>query len=90
MPRLAGGYPLPGITNPGQVTAPKSRESAPEVVASHGRVAAVETKTLGKPGPQGHAPAVHTVHYTNGLSQTLAQSESGDLFWMGMRQKPAE
>lgn len=67
-----------------------SMESAPEVVAPRGRVAAVETKTLGKPGPQGHAPAVHTVHYTNGLSQTLAQSESGDLFWMGMRKKPVE
>jgi hypothetical protein len=67
-----------------------SLESAPETVAPRGRVASVETKTLGKPGPQGHAPAVHTVHYANGLSQTLAQSESGDLFWMGMRQKPVE
>jgi hypothetical protein len=65
-----------------------SQESAPAPETPRGRVAALETRKHGAPGPQGHAPAVHTVHYTNGMKQTLAESENGELFWLGLSRNP--
>jgi hypothetical protein len=64
-------------------------DSEPGIMTPRGRVCAVETKIQGSAGVQDRAPAVHTFHYSNGLSQTVAESEKGEMFLMSMRQQPA-
>ncbi len=60
------------------------------LTAPRGTLRSVETRKQGQPGPDGHAPAVHTLEYTNGLSQTIAESQRGELFWLGLAEKPAK
>lgn len=38
---------------------------------------------------QSNEESIHTFHYTNGLSQTVAESEKGEIYWLAMREKPA-
>lgn len=64
-------------------------QGAPAPESLRGNIAAVETRKHGPQGPQGYAPAVHTVRYDNGLRQTLAQAENGDLAWLGLGRDPA-
>lgn len=53
-----------------------------EPATPRGRIRAIETRALGS---EGTAPAVHTIHYADGLKHTVAESEGGELYWLGLR-----
>ena len=61
-------------------------DAEPGMPAPRGRVLAVESRKQGVSGAEEQAPAVHTFHYANGLKQTVAESERGEIFWLAMRQ----